>query len=39
MIPDDEPLVFAKPREPRHETPGLVEELEQLGFRPFTTEW
>jgi hypothetical protein len=41
MIPDDEPFRFAEPRshERKSETPGLVESLEDLGFRPFTDEW
>lgn len=39
MVPDDERFTFAEPRKPRKETPGLVAELEQLGFRPFTDEW
>lgn len=41
MIPDDEPFRFAEPRsrERKPETPGLVESLEDLGFRPFTDEW
>jgi hypothetical protein len=24
---------------PRKETPGLVEKLESMGFRPFGVEW
>lgn len=39
MIPDDERFKYAEPRKPRHETPGLVEKLESLGFRPFSEEW
>jgi hypothetical protein len=39
MVPDDEPFRYAEPRKPRTETPGLVHELEDLGFRPFTDEW
>jgi hypothetical protein len=39
MIPDDEPFRYAEPRKPRKETPGLVKQLEDLGFRPFTDEW
>ena len=41
MIPDDETMIRTSPRslERIPETPGLVESLEQLGFRPFTEEW
>ena len=28
-----------KKNEPKTETPGLVDELEALGFRPFGYEW
>jgi hypothetical protein len=39
MIPDDEKFKYAEPRAPRKETPGLLSDLESLGFRPFTDEW
>lgn len=39
MVPDDEQFQYAKPRPKPKETPGLVAELEALGFRPFTDEW
>ena len=26
-------------RQPKHETPGLIEELEAMEFRPFDVEW
>jgi hypothetical protein len=39
MIPDDEPFTYSKPRKSIKQTPGLVEKLEAMGFRPFTEEW
>lgn len=41
MIPDDESMIRTEPRKPTPPppTPGLVEELEALGFRPFGYEW
>lgn len=41
MIPDDESMIRTEPRshERKPETPGLVQSLEQLGFKPFTEEW
>lgn len=39
MIPDDEKFKYAEPRAPHKETPGLLSDLESLGFRPFTDEW
>ena len=38
MIPDDESMIRTKPTPPPP-TPGLVEKLEALGFRPFDVEW
>ncbi len=40
----DEDFRFADPRQdprnkPHTETPGLVEQLEAQGFRPFGEEW
>ena len=40
MIPDDESMIRTKlTPPPPPPTPGLVEKLEELGFRPFTEEW
>ena len=40
MIPDDESMIRTKPKPTTPPpTPGLVEKLEALGFRPFTDEW
>ena len=40
MIPDDESMIRTEPNPtPPPPTPGLVEKLEALGFRPFTEEW
>lgn len=44
MVPNDERFKFADPQDdprtnPRPQTPGLVEELEKMGFRPFDVEW
>ena len=33
-LPGSEPK-----RPPKHETPGLIEELEAMEFRPFGVEW
>ena len=33
-LPGSEPM-----RPPKHETPGLIEELEAMEFRPFGVEW
>ena len=40
MIPDDEQVIRTKSLPPPPPpTPGLVEKLEDLGFRPFGYEW
>ena len=41
MIPDEESMIRTEPRsqERKPETPGLVESLEDLGFRPIGYEW
>jgi hypothetical protein len=40
MIPDDESMIRTKPTPPSPPpTPGLVEKLEAMGFRPFDVEW
>jgi hypothetical protein len=40
MISDDESMIRTEPKPtPPQPTPGLVEKLEALGFRPFGYEW
>ena len=41
MISDDESMIRTEPlpTPPPPPTPGLVEKLEALGFRPFGYEW
>ncbi len=40
MIPDEESMIRTKTKPtPPPPTPGLVEKLEAMGFRPFTGEW
>ena len=40
MIPDEESMIRTEPLPaPPPPTPGLVEKLEALGFRPFGYEW
>jgi hypothetical protein len=40
MIPVEESMIRTKPKPtPPPPTPGLVEKLEAMGFRPFTDEW
>lgn len=40
MIPDEESMIRTEPKlTPPPPTPGLVEQLEAMGFRPFTDEW
>jgi hypothetical protein len=40
MLRDDEQVIRTEPKQtPPPPTPGLVEKLEALGFRPFGYEW
>ena len=40
MIPDDETMIRTEPKQtPPPPTPGLVETLEAMGFRPLDVEW
>jgi hypothetical protein len=40
MLRDDEQVIRTEPTPPPPPpTPGLVEKLEAMGFRPFTEEW
>ena len=39
MLSDDEQVIRTEPKPAPPPTPGLVEKLEALGFRPFGYEW